>query len=127
MNKKNSSVIKTASVSDRRSRKAIGNSETQAYAFGAGLLSDVEGLAEIEDSTVWSVVTITTLYRVGGKFLMCEEDGLGIPSRKIFHFLAEVSESQATEFLEKHAQFVEMGEVYDRIAELDRQEGVVPR
>jgi hypothetical protein len=113
------------SVIDRRYRKAIGNAGRQAYAFGPGLLSSVEGLGGIDDVAVWTVVTKTTLYRLNGTFWMCEESTLGVPAKKVFHFLAEVSEDQATEFLGKHSYFVEMDGVKNRIVELDRKQGVM--
>lgn len=110
---------------DDENDKGADGDGPQRNARGAGRLSTVKGLENINAAAVWAESMRTTLYRVNGEFWMSDELSLGEPERKVVHTVSQVSEQVARTFLGDRSNIEGIDEAESRIITLDQKDGVV--
>lgn len=82
---------------------------------------------EATASAVFSRITTETLFRQGGRYYLGREIQVGVPARKRFSVIDECSTVRARNWLEEHLRCVAAADLYERIDELDRRDGVGKR
>lgn len=92
--------------------------------YDDGTIADQCG-AGVAEFAVHKTTIVTTLYRQGGKFYVCEEHEIPEPVGRRFCFKFDISPRKARNWLEMHSVGVDTKGIYAaRIAAIDRMEVV---